>query len=244
MKRGWTIGLVSVAIVATALAIAIYSIFTPYHRVTIARTSLAELDERYKNDSELVEPLPPFAMRARFDPSFGVYRYIVTFVPAPKGCVVPSIEMSILPETADNWCRTAVVTAVRKSVDGKRAPEIREFEVSGTEYREAFDRLRRLWEEERLHETMGTDGTDVGVEIRTNRDIMSFGTNDRTSPNSPTAGINSDILRMMLAYGPDKFFPCGLDWKVARDMDDRKDSMKSGPGCLLTLQQEQEQPTP
>lgn len=245
MKRGWKIGFASVAMLGIALAISAYYIFSPYHRVSISHISLTELGEHYRNDAELTEPLPPYGMRARFDPSFGAYRYIITFKPLPKGCVVPSIEPSVIPETIENWCRKAAVKAVRKSIDGAAPPEIREFEVPATEYYDAFGRLRYLWDNESLHELMGTDGTDVGIEIRTDRGLMSFGTNDRSSPKSPTARINNDILRMMLAYGPDKFFPCGLDWRVARDMDGLKDnSVKGSPSCLLTKHQEQEQPAP
>ena len=79
----------------------------------------------------------------------------------------------------------------------------------------AFDSRTRTWS----GDGGSMDGTSVFVERVKDRKIISMHTNSEPSwsPNNPAAQLRSDLLGLMLAYGPSGIFPHSYDWHVVAE---------------------------
>jgi hypothetical protein len=79
---------------------------------------------------------------------------------------------------------------------------------------DAYDLRARRW----MGETgLGADGTAIFVERVRDGAITSMHSNSNAgwSPGNPAVQLGSDVLRLMLAYGPSGVFPRSYDWHVS-----------------------------
>lgn len=155
-----------------------------------------------------LEPLASLGrngMRVSISPSFGLYHFVVDFIPQPLDCYLPTD-----PFDQDRYEREGCgMIAVRYTFFGRdEAPEPRvrrfNFHVPEEEYRDAvaeFDRLARRWH----GGSDGVlDGTSVGVEQFRDGRLRSMETNAPIGfePNNPAAHLLPNVHRLLLAYGP------------------------------------------
>ncbi|HZF95605.1 MAG TPA: hypothetical protein VEZ20_12130 [Allosphingosinicella sp.] len=182
------------------------------------RLADAPLAEKLHPNLEPLATLGRSGMRVSISPSFGVYHFVVDFLPRPHDC-------DLAARTEGDGCGEVVARYTVIGRDEAPPPAVRRFNfhVPEEEYREAvaaFDRLAERWRGSR---TGLLDGTSIGIEQFRGGRLRSMRSNSSAhfEPDSPSAALAVHVHRLLLAYGPTGAVPRNAGFTVEpRDDDD------------------------
>lgn len=171
--------------------------------------------------------------RVLIRPTFGRYRYYVSFRQLPAGCL-PRARQRQDGSDGQRVCGPGQIIARRIDRSGgqvltaKFLIPVEEAEALTEELDTRLDRWRGT-------DAGWTDGTDVALERVRNGRVVSMDSNQPAfdGPDNPAAQLIGDLQRTLLAYGPTGFAPRSSNWDV-RMAAEAEDSCND-PGLATPL---------
>lgn len=165
---------------------------------------------------KLPPPARDGAMRMEITPSRGRYEYLLDFTPYPNNCLMWWKDRELEDDEGKRSCPLIAVRVWRTALDEKDVEdplESRLFYIPEGDYRDAVEAFNARLKGWRGHRSLMLDGTGLGLEQMYRGRLGSMTANAGASPDAnPLSQLARDMQRLMLAYGPENFFPRNAGW--------------------------------
>lgn len=149
--------------------------------------------------------------RVLIEPSFGRYRYYLSFRQLPSGCLLRARQRRDGSDSG-RVCGPGRIH-VRRIDQNDGQVLTAEFFIPGEEADTLLEDLDARLTRWRGTDTLTYDGTGVSLERVRNGSVISIDTN-HVGPDNPASQLLGDLQRILLAYGPSGFAPRSGNWSV------------------------------